>query len=186
MEACLSQPKNGAKQMPIEVHISNRQRRIDIDAEWLSEMGGQLTAGLVKNLTTKPPKWLNKGIISQIGQRGELSLSVVSNAQIKKINKQWRGKNSATDVLSFPLQEASELEAPPQPIPFELGEIIISAERAWEQAEEFGHSFEREFAFLFIHGCLHILGFDHEVPADEKLMFSRQKEILTDCGYPRR
>jgi probable rRNA maturation factor len=70
-------------------------------------------------------------------------------------------------------------------VPFEMGELIISAEKAQEQAEEYGHSFEREMAFLFVHGCLHVLGFDHLTKAEEKEMFSRQKQILDSCGFKR-
>jgi probable rRNA maturation factor len=92
------------------------------------------------------------------------------------------GKDAPTDVLSFPL----ELEEPPLPdLPWEVGEVIISAERAQEQAIEYQHTLERELCFLFVHGLLHVLGFDHMEPGDEKDMFSRQKEILHAAGIQR-
>ena len=171
--------------MSIEVQVSNRQRKIKIDRAWLNQLLAKLAEALGQNLIEQPVKQLPTRAAKQFSNRGVFSLSIVSNKQIKELNKLWRGKDSATDVLSFPLCEIFELKAPPGELPWELGEIVISAERALEQAEEFGHSFEREFAFLFIHGCLHILGFDHETAADEKVMFARQKEILDQAGYPR-
>ncbi len=69
--------------------------------------------------------------------------------------------------------------------PFELGEVFISYEQAIKQAKEYNHSLERELAFLFVHGLLHILGFDHQKKSDEKEMFGRQKQILVKAGYAR-
>jgi len=112
---------------------------------------------------------------------------------IREINLSAREKDSATDVLSFPLLEIQRGEKP-QPEPWdldengrcELGEMIISMERATAQAAEFGHSLEREVAFLTVHSVLHMLGYDHELDADEeKLHFSRQEEILDTMGIKR-
>ena len=113
-------------------------------------------------------------------------VELVSNQKIRKLNEQWRGKDYATDVLSFPLIfDGGSAQFMPQMADseMELGEIIISVEKAVEQANEYGHSFERELAFLFVHGLLHIIGFDHETKEDEREMFSRQTEVLNCLGF---
>lgn len=112
----------------------------------------------------------------------------VTNKVIKEMNKQFREKDSPTDVLSFPLIfDGEAVDFPPDfgQEHFELGEVVISVERAEEQASDFGHTFEREIAFLFVHGVLHILGFDHMTDAQEKDMFGRQKVVLDACGISR-
>ena len=106
---------------------------------------------------------------------------LVSDKKIKELNKDWRGKDSATDVISFPL----DLEPDFEDVPFEVGEIYISVDKAQEQANDYGHSLERELAFLMTHGVLHVLGFDHKEPDEEKDMFGRQRLILESCGYTR-
>jgi probable rRNA maturation factor len=118
---------------------------------------------------------------------GTLSLVLVSNKKIRQLNKQWREKDYATDVLSFPLAVDENLQILPAPPgeSWELGEVVVSLEKTAEQAAEYGHSFEREFAFLYVHGLLHVLGFDHITKAQEKDMFGRQREILTGAGFSR-
>ena len=108
----------------------------------------------------------------------EVSVTFVDNEQIKELNKSYRNKNSATDVLSFPqYDDFNDIVDPDAIVP--LGDIVISLERARDQAEEYGHSFEREIAFLTVHSTLHLLGYDHEVgKAEESEMFAKQKEIL--------
>lgn len=117
----------------------------------------------------------------------ELSLSFVDNETIRKINAQYRNKDQVTDVISFALEEKVEGEAEivGVTIPRMLGDIIVSVPKAREQAEAYGHSFERELGFLVVHGLLHLLGYDHQTPAEEKEMFSLQEEILTAFGLPR-
>lgn len=134
-----------------------------------------------RNLKEDPPDWLSKRVVEQIEKLGIFSLVLVSDSKIRELNKQWRGKDSSTDVLSFPL----DLEPDFEETPFEVGEVIISVETAQRQAEEYGHDLKREIAFLITHGLLHILGFDHETREDEKEMFGRQKKILAKSGYIR-
>ncbi len=99
----------------------------------------------------------------------EISLSFCSATEIQALNKQYRAKDSVTDVLSFPA-------IPEVPT---LGDIVICVERAQEQADELGHSLKRELAFLFVHGLLHLLGYDHEVSEDEeRIMFDLQDQVL--------
>jgi probable rRNA maturation factor len=168
--------------MSSKVTVTNRQRTLDMDVEFVEQMAAKLSAGVIRNLLAKPPVHLEAQVIEQIGERGELSLVLVSNRQIRKLNKEWMGKDRPTDVLSFPL----ELEPPmAEELPWEVGEIVISVEKAEEQADSYEHSFERELAFLFVHGMLHVLGFDHMEPDGEKDMFSRQKSVLNKCGFKR-
>jgi probable rRNA maturation factor len=113
----------------------------------------------------------------------------VSNQKIQSLNKKWRQRNSATDVLSFSLlvedEDSLVFALMIKDMPLDLGEIVISAPRARMQADQYGHSFDREMAFLFVHGFLHVLGFDHMTAREEKEMFGRQNEILLNAGFPR-
>ena len=120
----------------------------------------------------------------------EVSVLVVDNETIRKLNRDYRGKDVATDVLSFPQEEEMEDNGEPAVIggPTErmLGDIVISIEKAVEQAEEYGHSIERELAFLAVHGMLHLLGHDHETDAAaKKSMRSEEKRLLSEMGIGR-
>ena len=105
-----------------------------------------------------------------------VSVTFTDNEGIRELNREYRNKDSATDVLSFPMYTMEE----------ELGDIVLSLERAEEQAKEYGHSFQRETAFLTVHSVLHLLGYDHErSEEEEKEMFRRQEEIMIRLGLPR-
>lgn len=117
----------------------------------------------------------------------EISVSFVDNEEIRDINKRFRNIDSATDVLSFPQLtfEEDEIAEVNENDEIILGDIIISVERAKEQAEEYGHSLKREIAFLTAHSMLHLLGYDHMVKDEEEVMFAKQKEILNIANIPR-
>ncbi|WNS81924.1 rRNA maturation RNase YbeY [Domibacillus sp. DTU_2020_1001157_1_SI_ALB_TIR_016] len=117
----------------------------------------------------------------------EVSVTFVTNERIQEINRDYRDKDAPTDVISFALEEMGEDEVTitGTDMPRILGDIIISIDRAKEQAEEYGHSFERELGFLTVHGFLHLLGYDHMNEQDEKEMISRQKDILDAYGLER-
>ncbi|MBO8435045.1 MAG: rRNA maturation RNase YbeY [Tyzzerella sp.] len=117
----------------------------------------------------------------------EISVSLVDNNEIKDINSRFRNIDSATDVLSFPQLtfEEDEICDVNENDEIILGDIIISVERAMEQAKEYGHSLKREIAFLTAHSMLHLLGYDHMVKEEEEVMFKKQKEILNIAGIPR-
>ncbi|MGX7351041.1 metalloprotease [Enterococcus canis] len=121
----------------------------------------------------------------------EMSVTFMDNAAIREINRDYRGKDAPTDVISFAIEEEGEDEIPiifedeADMLPRNLGDIMISVERTHEQAEEYGHSFERELGFLALHGFLHLNGYDHMEPEDEKVMFGLQKEILDAYGLKR-
>ncbi|WP_214847634.1 rRNA maturation RNase YbeY [Exiguobacterium sp. s193] len=117
----------------------------------------------------------------EIETNSELSVTFVTNAEIREINRDWRGKDQATDVISFAMDELGEDEIDFQLLedePVVLGDLIISVERCREQAAEYGNRFERELGFLAVHGFLHLLGYDHIEKADEEVMTKRQEEIL--------
>lgn len=121
----------------------------------------------------------------------EISVTLTDNASIHEMNREHRGVDRPTDVLSFPLYEADEIddmyeseEVSDEPIA--LGDIVISLEKAEEQAREYGHSMEREVAFLCVHSVLHLLGYDHELgEKEEKEMFAKQEEILKNMNITR-
>lgn len=104
----------------------------------------------------------------------EISLILVDDRQIRELNRTYRNVDQATDVLSFDLQDEMTGHEEDRL----LGDVVISIERAAAQAQEYGHSLEREIAFLAVHGMLHLLGYDHHSTAEEKEMFSRQQLIL--------
>lgn len=111
-------------------------------------------------------------------EKYHVSCILVNDDLIHEINRTYRGIDRPTDVISFAFLDDDEglVDAPI----IDLGEIIISVDRAKKQAEEYGHSLDREMNFLFIHGLLHLLGYNHETKEDEEVMFSLQKEILGD------
>lgn len=122
----------------------------------------------------------------EVPANSEVSLTFVDNKEIQELNRMYRQKDSVTDVISFALEEDEEgIEIVGEDIPLVLGDIIISVERAKEQAVDYGHSLEREMGFLALHGLLHLLGYDHMEEEEEKEMFSRQKEILNAYGLSR-
>jgi probable rRNA maturation factor len=128
--------------------------------------------------------------ILELSEDTEVSVLVVDNETIQQLNRDYRDKDMATDVLSFPLEEEQEGSDEPEVIggPMErmLGDIVISIEKAEAQAKEYGHSIERELAFLAVHGMLHLLGHDHEADAaTEKIMRSEEKRILALLGIGR-
>ncbi len=115
----------------------------------------------------------------------EVSVTFTDNEKIHALNRDYRAVDRPTDVLSFPMFEGEELTGQAfGPLP--LGDIVISLEKAEEQAASYGHSFEREVAFLTVHSVLHLLGYDHETSEEEEQeMFSRQSVILETMGLTR-
>ena len=112
----------------------------------------------------------------------EVSVSFVSPEEIHQLNREYRGVDRVTDVLSFPQFESPE-EMTGDLI--ELGDVVICREQAEAQAEEYGHSFEREIIYLFVHSILHLLGYDHMEEDEKKEMRAREEEVMGDLGITR-
>ncbi|ASV68960.1 MULTISPECIES: rRNA maturation RNase YbeY [Cytobacillus] len=146
------------------------------------------TEGLTETQTREIENLLQFAAVKEVVEEDtEISITFVENERIQEINREYRNKDKATDVISFAMEEMGEGEIPliGEGLPRMLGDIIISIPKAVEQAEEYGHSFMRELGFLSVHGFLHLLGYDHETTEEEKIMFTRQKEILDEFGLQR-
>ncbi|ALS21313.1 rRNA maturation RNase YbeY [Paenibacillus naphthalenovorans] len=145
------------------------------------------------------------GTLEQVTD-GEVALTFTDDAAIQELNKQYRGLDKPTDVLSFSMQEMGDEEMEiiygDEDDAFEddpaknrgdedegfeepLGDIIISVPRAVEQAADYGHSIDREIGFLFVHGFLHLIGYDHQDEEEERVMFGKQEQILQQAGLTR-
>ena len=123
-------------------------------------------------------------------EKCEVSVSFVDFDEIHRLNNEFRGVDRPTDVLSFPQYEVDELlfySENPEEIPeiLELGDVVICSDKAKEQAEEFGHSFEREIIYLFTHSILHLLGYDHMEEEEKACMRKREEEIMKFLGIER-
>ncbi len=123
----------------------------------------------------------------EVDAGAEVSVSFVTDEEIRRLNRAYRAIDAATDVLSFSMEELGEDEITiiGEGMPLMLGDIIISVDKIKAQATEYGHAFERELGFLVLHGFLHLLGYDHLEADDEKVMFSRQDELMAEYGLTR-
>lgn len=115
----------------------------------------------------------------------EISLLFVDDSRIRTLNLAYRGIDAPTDVLSFALQEEMEEEPDLEFADQMLGDIVISLPRARAQAEEYGHSLERELIYLAVHGTLHLLGYDHEEEAAKQEMRRREEEVMAALSLER-
>lgn len=159
--------------MKLKIYFSNAQKAVKITAE-------------IKKLLRKAIGTALE--YEKFPSDAEVSLSFVTNDEIHELNRAYRGVDRPTDVLSFPMLDgnADEGDVDIDSDSVVLGDIIISAEKAVEQAAAYGHSVERELAFLAVHSTLHLLGYDHErSEKEEKDMFERQEKILIAAGIPR-
>ncbi len=159
--------------MKNKVYTKNEQKLIEITPTLRS---------LVKKAINNALKY------EEVEYNCEISLAFTDNEKIHILNRDFRGKDSPTDVLSFPLLEDGEVNEADiaKDGTLALGDIVISAERALEQAEEYGHSIEREMCFLAVHSVLHLLGYDHERDAaDEFYMNETCENVLTAMGLKR-
>ncbi|NEW05209.1 rRNA maturation RNase YbeY [Paenibacillus sp. SYP-B3998] len=173
---------------------------VDLTLEWSSE---QEVREITTEFATKLEELLRLAGELEGVTAGEVALTFVDDEAIHELNKQYRGMDKPTDVLSFAMSEFGEDEIQ---INYEdeeeadieegegsvsesfiepLGDIIISVPRAIAQAEDYGHSVERELGFLFVHGFLHLIGYDHQSEEEEKIMFTKQEDILQKAGLIR-
>ena len=116
----------------------------------------------------------------------EVDVSLVDNDMIRRINNEHRGIDAVTDVLSFPLGQDGKYDVNPENGAYMLGDIVLSIERAQTQAEQFGHSFQREIGYLTVHSVLHLLGYDHmEGGLDAVRMREKEEAVMNSVGLPR-
>ena len=143
------------------IQTSNRQEDFQIDDELTSDIKKSIRICLLQELND---------------DNYEISLSFVSEAEIRKLNSDYRDKDSVTDVLSFPLDDdfASQTNL--------LGDIIICCKRAIEQAKEYNHSIKREIVYLVVHSMFHLLGYDHIEESDRIIMRNKEKSALKEIG----
>jgi probable rRNA maturation factor len=152
----------------VELYINNEQTKFD--AAGLEALVNQVVeTGL--------------GVL-QISGPVEVSVTFVDNDTIRDLNRDYRGIDEATDVLSFALEEGEEFFQP-EGAPRVLGDIVISLERAYEQSAEYNHSFEREVGYLAAHGLLHLLGYDHETDQEKQEMRVLEERIMAELNLTR-
>ena len=118
-------------------------------------------------------------------ENGEVSITLTNNEYIHELNREYRHIDRPTDVLSFALNESEEPAIENGPDINVLGDLVISVERAEEQAADYGHSVRREIAFLTVHGMLHLLGYDHMEETDRMEMEQEQRYVMDQLGIKR-
>ncbi len=129
-------------------------------------------------------KVLESAVLKEKLEDVTFNLIIVDNEYIHELNKNYRGIDRETDVITFALEDEDSLVMPDK-LERNLGDIYISIDKARSQAEEFGHGLLRELSFLAVHGFYHLLGYDHMNPEDEAVMFKKQEEVLEEYGITR-
>lgn len=129
-------------------------------------------------------KYVKEVLTKEYKSDAEIYISVLltGNEEIQNINREYRGKDAPTDVISFAYHDNDEAVIG---VYDSLGDIVISLERVEEQRKDYGHSFKREFYYVLTHGLLHLLGYDHIEEEDRKIMRKKEEEILAEYGYVR-
>ena len=141
----------------------------------------------INNLTNEKLKEIDeledytKYLLKYMNIDASFSIIIIDNDKIHEINKEYRGIDRPTDVISFALEEDEDYEVKERL----LGDIYISIDKVYEQAKSYGHSVKRELFFLVTHGFLHLLGYDHMEKKDEEVMFPLQEKILNEYGVKR-
>ena len=145
----------------MEFYIDNRQTQININ----EDINNLFEKVLIKSL-----------LVEGIGTDYEISISLVNNEEIRELNLKYRGIDKETDVLSFPIEDEFGMDVPL------LGDIVISVEKALEQSKKYGHSLDREIAYLACHSMFHLMGYDHIDIKEKQGMRSKEKEVMKDLG----
>ncbi len=158
--------------MRLKFYFRNDQEEITVTPE-IKDLIIKATATVIE-----AEKYVNNIVISAYDKAGEISVTFTNNAQIREVNLNARGIDSETDVLSFPMFDDVVDVAEN----FSFGDILLSLEKAEEQAESYGHSFEREVAFLTVHSMLHLIGYDHIEESEEAEMREKQRNIMKILG----
>ena len=163
----------------------NERSTVELDWRVDEELEGKVDPDFMRRVLTAALSG------RQVGGPLAVSLTITTDEGIRELNRRFRGVDSPTDVLSFPLLEYVRPEEPrdrfplPPGEPLLLGDIVVSYPRAAEQAEAYGHSLDREIAFLVVHGAMHLLGYNHEDPGDEQPMRREEEAVLMRLGLSR-
>lgn len=147
----------------MKIIINNSQDKVKID-ESINE--------LIEKVVLECLELENEGTSYEVG------VTFVDDEEIRELNREYRDVDKSTDVLSFPLEE-NEFDIPEDTL---LGDIVISAETAKRQSEEYGHSLDREIAYLTAHSMFHLMGYDHMNEDDKKIMRNKEKEVMLSLG----
>lgn len=170
------------KRRTLMIEIDNRQNAFPVDSQ-MEE--------LIKRAVDQVLSY------ESFTNKAEVDIMLTDNSGIRELNREYRSIDSATDVLSFPMldyeegyEEDGDVEVGVEDLNPEsgevvLGDIVISLERAKEQSEEYGHSLNREVAFLVVHSMLHLLGYDHIQESDRVIMRGKEEDILEEMGLAR-
>ncbi len=153
----------------IRVVITNKQKKVKIPT------GMRMLVRRCCNAVLK---------LEQFEGSAEISVTFVDNEEIHKLNLQYRNKDMPTDVLSFPLGENGSYDVDPTTGAKMLGDVVISMEKAVEQAELYGHSLQREVGYLTAHSVLHLLGYDHETGLERVHMREKEELVMEQLGLP--
>ncbi len=154
--------------MPVSVR--NRQKKIDLGRDLRRAL--RRAVGLALSAHGLPSE-------------AEVAVTLVDDAAIRRLNRDYRGVDRATDVLSFALNEGGEVPEPPGPWRLVLGDVVISLERALAQGEEYGHGLGREACYLAVHGTLHLLGYEHDTGPGRRRMRDTEEEVLRSIDLER-
>ena len=161
--------------------LSGGNRMNDVKIYFENETDTTIDAAILDNMK----RVIEKTVAEEYdGRSFEVSVTIVTNDKIRALNAEYRGKDAPTDVLSFPQFDDHEEEIP-EVCEICLGDVVICEQKAREQAEQFGHSFERELVYLFTHSVLHLLGYDHMEDDEKKAMREREEEIMKQIGLMR-
>lgn len=157
----------------MRVSIEDLQKKVEVTAE-------------LKDIIEKV---IGQSLIHEkFNKECEVGVSLIDNVRIREINNEYRNIDKPTDVLSFPMVDFNEGDDDPYDYDegfLLLGDIVISLEKAVEQAEEYGHSIEREVGYLCAHSVLHLLGYDHENEEERNIMRDKEEEILSSINLTR-
>lgn len=156
----------------MEIWISNEQEKVELTAAQ-------------EELLRKVAVQALRLVGADLGENVFVSVTLVDDEAIHELNREHRGMDRPTDVLSFSQLEGEEMGDLPEGEPLPIGDIVISLERCASQAADYGHSFDRELGFLTAHGMLHLMGWDHQTPEDEAAMMAKTEEILSGLGLSR-
>ena len=151
-----------------EIEFINRQRKVKVTRE-LRDMLSLCAETALKS--------------ERVPFDTHIDVTFVSDRRIREINREFRDKDAVTDVLSFPQFDPYEYMQDWDEV--SLGDVVICEERAHQQAEEFGHSYERELIYLFVHSCFHLLGYDHETEEEKRVMREKEEKIMTQLDLRR-